>query len=193
MDFDSPPPPPNFNGDQRQEKQVLVQSESSKREVGNLDTKKPNGNNNKISITIVLIIVVICILIGIGSQQQATSPTFEPTITLKVTKKNNTSPTIKPKATNTSFASTCRSWQSITQSDSGKTLCAYGIVLKSFFGDKNRFFIVFGEENNAFRMISLGGYYFPNITGECVSATGVIKMYGNMPYMELGDNLYSCQ
>ena len=38
-------------------------------------------------------------------------------------------------------------------------------------------------------MIVLGGYYYEDIVGKCVSSDGVIKVYENMSYMELGEKI----
>jgi hypothetical protein len=36
----------------------------------------------------------------------------------------------------------------------------------------------------------LWGYYYKDVIGKCVEATGIIKTYENMPYMELGPEIW---
>lgn len=84
----------------------------------------------------------------------------------------------------------CLSWNEVTASHKGKKLCVYGVVSDAYWGDPDRFFITFSSNKSAFRMIVLWGYYYKDIIGECVEATGVIKTYDNMPYMELGPEIW---
>lgn len=105
--------------------------------------------------------------------------------------------TAKPIPTSTSFKvlpvlptdDGCLSWDEVTISYKDKKLCVYGIVKDAYWGDPNRFFITFSSSTSAFRMIVLWGYYYKDVIGECVEATGIIKTYGNMPYMELGKEI----
>jgi len=89
-----------------------------------------------------------------------------------------------------STASTmCKKWNSVTQSDKGDRICVYGVVEKAYWGDEQRFFITFSDRKTDFRFIVLGGYFFDDIVGYCVEATGVIKGYDDVLYMELGERL----
>jgi hypothetical protein len=88
----------------------------------------------------------------------------------------------------------CVKWDTVSAENKGDTLCVYGEVLDSVAGDKNRFYIRFGEDKSTFRMLVMNGDYFPVKPGMCVYQTGVIKMYDKMPYMELTEDvLHGCQ
>jgi len=84
----------------------------------------------------------------------------------------------------------CMKWNEISISQKGKKVCVYGIVKDAYWGDEQRFFITFSNNTTAFRMIVLGGYYYKDVKGECVESTGIIKVYENMPYMELGPEIW---
>lgn len=73
-------------------------------------------------------------------------------------------------------------------------MCVYGDIYSVYWGEDGRFFIRFSpKDNNAFRFVVVYGYYDVQ-AGECVYATGVVKKYGKMPYIQLGerDFLYIC-
>lgn len=89
----------------------------------------------------------------------------------------------------TAASTMCKKWNSVTQSDKGDRICVYGVVEKAYWGDEQRFFITFSDRKTDFRFIVLGGYYFDDIVGYCVEATGVIKGYDDVLYMELGERL----
>ena len=83
----------------------------------------------------------------------------------------------------------CMKWNEVSTLQKGKKVCVYGIVKDAYRGDERRFFITFGNNISAFRMIVLGGYYYKDVIGNCVESTGIIKVYENMPYMELGEKI----
>lgn len=88
----------------------------------------------------------------------------------------------------------CKRWSEITTALEGKTVCVYGDIYSVYWGEDGRFFIRFNpKDNNAFRFVVVYGYYDVQV-GECVYATGVVKKYGKMPYIQLGerDFLYIC-
>lgn len=90
----------------------------------------------------------------------------------------------------------CKKWSEIITSFEGKRLCVYGQIQSVYWGDDGRFFIRFSKNNNdAFRFVVVYGYYEVQ-ANECVYATGVIRKYGKMPYIELGDKdilyVYRC-
>jgi hypothetical protein len=80
----------------------------------------------------------------------------------------------------------------VTANNEGETLCVYGNVQKAYFGGTN-FYITFGDDPNDFRFIALNGYYFDGLPGNCATAEGIVKLYGQMPYMEVNDGLYKCE
>lgn len=85
----------------------------------------------------------------------------------------------------------CKFWNEISDKDQGKKMCVQGIVRDAYFGD-DIFYITFSRDTDAFRLIVLKGYYFDVKRGNCVWAEGVVKTYGNMPYIEVGEYLYDC-
>ncbi len=86
----------------------------------------------------------------------------------------------------------CVSTSSVTLDDEGKVLCVSGLVAKAYWGDPDRFFITFSNDASDFRFIVLGGYYYDVRQGNCVEATGKVKVYGGMPYIEVTDELWDC-
>jgi len=87
----------------------------------------------------------------------------------------------------------CVSWDQVSDADKGKTLCVYGKVLNAYFGD-NIYYLRFSKDASTFRLIIMDGYYFNDVQGNCAMATGEIKTYGRMPYMEVEkDRLVQCQ
>lgn len=105
------------------------------------------------------------------------------------------SPTKKPTETayvyKTATPDNCRSWNKVSKNDKGKRLCVYGTVKKAYWGD-NIFFMTFGDGLYDFRMLVFNGYYYKNIQGKCVRVEGVIKIYQDLPYIEVNDNLLNC-
>jgi DnaJ-domain-containing protein 1 len=94
------------------------------------------------------------------------------------------------RATPTS-ANDCTLWSNVTAADKGKTMCVYGTAKDSYFGD-NIYYIMFSNSTTAFRFLVLNGYYFDGVKGNCVEAEGVVKTYGQMPYIEVGEHMYKC-
>ena len=87
----------------------------------------------------------------------------------------------------------CIPWEQVSEADKGKTLCVSGEVLNSYFGD-DIYYLVFSRDANAFRFILLDRYYFNDVKGNCAMATGVVKTYGRMPYIEVQkDQLVRCE
>lgn len=89
------------------------------------------------------------------------------------------------------FKNYCINWVSISSNDVDKKICVYGTVYDSYWGE-NVFFIRFSEAPSTFRFIVPSGYYFENIDERCVYATGEIKTFGDLPYIELDDRIYYC-
>lgn len=90
----------------------------------------------------------------------------------------------------------CKKWSEVTTSLEGRRTCVYGQIQSVYWGDDGRFFIRFSKNNNdAFRFVVVYRYYEVK-ANECVYATGVVKKYGKMPYIELGDRdilyVYEC-
>ena len=90
----------------------------------------------------------------------------------------------------------CKKWSEVTTSFEGKKICVYGQIQSVYWGDDGRFFIRFSKSNNdAFRFVVVYGYYDVK-ANECVYATGIVKKFGKMPYIELGEKdflyLYRC-
>lgn len=85
----------------------------------------------------------------------------------------------------------CSYWNTITLDDVGKTSCVYGVVYDSYWGG-DIFYIRFSDEPYSFRFIVLNNYYFDNINGRCIRATGEIKRFENLPYIELGEYINFC-
>ncbi len=144
-----------------------------------------------IVVTVALVVYLSTSVNNYASTPNSDSYVYKPTTAPKKT------PTMRPKPSSTvSIASSnfstqddCYSWNEVTALKKGKEVCVYGIVKKAFWGDENRFFITFSDNASSFRLIVLWGYYYDDIIGECIEATGVIKVYDNMPYMELGDTI----
>lgn len=88
----------------------------------------------------------------------------------------------------------CLNWWEVTYADKGKSLCVTGTVINAYPDgeDEGIYYLMFSKDANAFRFIVLDFYYYKNIINHCVYATGIVKVYGQMPYIELNDNLYSC-
>lgn len=87
----------------------------------------------------------------------------------------------------------CVSFSSVTADDEGKVLCVSGLVAKAYFGDNNEiFYITFSNDANDFRFIVMDGHYYEVKQGNCVQATGTVKKYGEMPYIEVTDELWNC-
>ena len=89
----------------------------------------------------------------------------------------------------------CLLWSQISAADRGKNLCVYGIVKDAYYGgdqENQIFYMRFSSDTNAFRFIVLEGYYFDKVKDNCVSATGEVKTYGQMPYIEVSEHLYQC-
>jgi hypothetical protein len=86
----------------------------------------------------------------------------------------------------------CQQWNKISADDVGQQLCAYGVVTKAYTG-KGITYIRFSDEKDSFRFLNPSGKDFSKTVGQCVSAEGVVKAYGKMPYIEIGDKLDSCK
>lgn len=94
-------------------------------------------------------------------------------------------PTIVSKVSNG-----CVRWSKVTIEDRGKKMCVYGMVLNAY--DSTRmFYITFGLNDDDFRFVDYD-FYYENIIGNCAKATGIVKTYLNMPYIELNGELYRC-
>jgi hypothetical protein len=135
----------------------------------------------------------------------ASEKTKVPTLTPKPTRIPPTdAPTLEPTSTLPPITPTadkgyppppeegCVYWEEVDGSYAGQTVCVYGNVLKSYTGDRSRFYIEFSPSSSAFRLILLGGYYMDLAKGQCVYKEGKILMYGKMPYMEIEDFIYLC-
>ena len=53
-------------------------------------------------------------------------------------------------------------------------------------------FLGFSNDPEVFRLIVNNGYYYKLQQGDCVKTEGIVKLYGNMPYIEIDDNLRKC-
>lgn len=100
-------------------------------------------------------------------------------------------PTVTPRKPSPTPQS-CTHWSEVTKADKNRYLCVYGNVKKAYWGD-NLFYMSFSDSKDAFRMIVLNGYYYEGVQGNCVQASGTIKLYDNMPYIEVSDQLWHCQ
>lgn len=121
---------------------------------------------------------------GYGSKYTPVRQVAYSTATPEIAVVPNLLPTKAP-----TLMSSCTHWSEIDINDEGRWVCAYGIVHDAYWGDEKRFFITFSDQTSAFRFIVLGGYYFNDVIGYCVEATGVVKAYDGIPYMELGEEL----
>ncbi len=86
----------------------------------------------------------------------------------------------------------CQEWSKISAEDAGKEICAYGVVKTAYTG-KGVTYIRFSEEKDSFRFLNSNGKDFSKLVGQCVQAKGVVKTYGKMPYIEIGDKLDPCK
>lgn len=119
---------------------------------------------------------------------QTTTPTSKPIIAPSRT------PWIRPTPTNiNALEKQCILWSKVTPKDEGKTLCVFGFTHDAYFGDNNIFYIVFSDDGNAFRFIVTNSYYFEGVKGNCVKADGEVKIYDDMPYIEVQEDLYHCE
>lgn len=109
-----------------------------------------------------------------------------------------TSAPAKPAAGDSSGApasgapSGCQIWSKISAEDADKEICAYGVVKTAYTG-KGVTYIRFSEEKDSFRFLNSKGKDFSKLVGQCVKAKGVVKIYGKMPYIEIGDKVDSCE
>jgi hypothetical protein len=101
-------------------------------------------------------------------------------------------PAIPLNSMNSKLPNNCIEWSEITASDKGRTLCVYGTVIDAYFGG-DIYYLMFSKDPNAFRFIVLNDYYFKDVKGNCAMATGVVKTYNKMPYIEVPDKLSHCQ
>jgi hypothetical protein len=86
----------------------------------------------------------------------------------------------------------CQSWNKVSADDAGQQICAYGVVTKAYTG-KGITYVRFSDESDSFRFLNPNGKDFSKTVGQCVRAEGVVKAYGKMPYIEIGDKLESCK
>jgi hypothetical protein len=86
----------------------------------------------------------------------------------------------------------CQLWSEISAADIGNTTCAYGVVKTAYLGGGITY-IRFSEEKNSFRLVNLNGKDFSDTIGQCVTARGTVKAYGQMPYIEVDDQVRLCK
>jgi len=86
----------------------------------------------------------------------------------------------------------CQLWSEISAADAGHPVCAYGVVKAVYLGDGITY-IRFSDEKDTFRFINLNGEDFSEVISQCVKAEGIVKTYGQMPYIEVGDRVKLCK
>jgi hypothetical protein len=88
----------------------------------------------------------------------------------------------------------CRTWDDIRPADTGKTLCVTGVMLKYYEGENGVFFVTFSKDTNDFRLLASKGEDLGTFgAGSCIKASGEVKAYGKMPYLEMNGPLKACQ
>lgn len=139
---------------------------------------RPTAGRSRTGLFILLVLIVAVIAIAVwwfafrGTSAPAESAT------------NNSSSSGAP--------ADCRSWDKISAEDAGQQLCAYGVVAKAYTG-KGITYIRFSDDKDSFRFLNASGKDFSKTVGQCVRAEGVVKTYGKMPYIEIGDKVESCE
>ena len=75
----------------------------------------------------------------------------------------------------------------------GQDVCIYGNVHSVYSTNETSTRIRFtAEPNNFFLFSSL--YTFDDLdSGSCVAAEGVVELYKNIPFIDVGDDLYYCE
>ena len=153
------------------------------------------------ALSVAAIGVIISILYFIYTPQPSSMPfpnsattvanrSFFPTSTFAQAVISARTATARPRPTPTQPV--CHLWNEIVKSDVGRNLCVQGYVKKAYWGG-DIFYMSFSDEPDAFRLIVLAGYYFDDVQGQCVMVDGVVKAYGDMPYIEVGENLWPCK
>ena len=85
----------------------------------------------------------------------------------------------------------CINAPDVTQNREGQYICVIGLVNSAYWGGQI-FYITFSKDPDVFRLIVNDGYYYELQQGDCVRTEGIVKLYGNMPYIEIDDNLMKC-
>lgn len=161
--------------------------------------RENNGCGLRSFFYVILVIVILLVILGqcdgFISKKPSITPTQVSTQKMYIPLPTNTQrivyPTNAPTPRPTSTPD-CSKWDQITTSDEGKNRCVYGIVRDTYFGNSNLFFIRFGPNDSDFRLLALGGYYYKNIIGKCVTTKGKVKTFKSLPYIEVHDNLKFC-
>lgn len=85
----------------------------------------------------------------------------------------------------------CRLWNEISAADVGQEVCVTGVVERTYLGGELTY-LRFSDDPDAFRLVNVNGVDFSAVVGQCVVAEGVVEVYGQMPYIEIGDRLDHC-
>jgi hypothetical protein len=88
----------------------------------------------------------------------------------------------------------CKLWSEITPADAGENLCGYGLVVNTYVGAPNQFYVRFSEQPNDFRMVMLNVEEpTPTLIGECVYRTGKVQVYKTLPYISFTGEILICK
>ena len=106
--------------------------------------------------------------------------------------------TIVPIVASTSIPD-CLPWSQVTPSMEGQQKCIYGNVVSVYSTNETWTRIKFTEAPNTFFIYSTLYTYTDEITnapltsGDCIQVTHTVKLYGKIPYMDIGDEtIYHC-
>jgi hypothetical protein len=87
----------------------------------------------------------------------------------------------------------CLLWSEISAADEGSQRCVYGLVLTTYEGAPNQFYLRFSDEPGDFRMVMMDILEPPKLNGECVYQTGKIKMYKDLLYISFKGEPLICE
>jgi predicted nucleic acid-binding Zn ribbon protein len=87
----------------------------------------------------------------------------------------------------------CALWSQVTAVDEGKTICVYGLVVDTYVGAPEQFYVRFSKERDDFRMVMMNVEEPPELIGECVYQTGQVKVYQSLPYISFSGEILRCQ
>lgn len=128
-----------------------------------------------------------------STPQKIATKTRQPTADIMATFRSEVS--LTEEAVREGYLSTqCYSWDQISLTDVGKTLCVYGIVKTARIDESQKaFFMIFGTEPSDFYMVTYDGWYWEDVQNQCVGAEGEIMEIGQAPVMVVDPyELYDC-
>jgi len=148
-----------------------------------------------IVISLLIILIVNNNFFGMKVYDQSTSDHFSRTsgVTQPIPSpipfqsiRPSTTPLFRPSPT-----IECINASDVTKNREGQSICVIGLVRSAYWGGQI-FYITFSNDPEVFRLIVNNGYYYKLQQGDCVKTEGIVKLYGNMPYIEIDDNLRKC-